>query len=93
MNAAHKDSDIDLFIITKNNRIWTTRICFTLILTLLGQRKTTKKHAGKFCLSFFITENYLNLENIAIKNDIYLKYWIESLVPIINKNNAFEKFI
>jgi hypothetical protein len=92
MNAAHKDSDIDLFIITKNNRIWTTRIYFTLILTLLGQRKTARKHAWKFCLSFFITENHLSLETIAIKNDIYLKLWIKTLIPIVNKNNTFEKF-
>ena len=93
MNAANENSDIDLFIITKNNRIWTSRIFLTLILSLLGQRKTAKKHAGKFCLSFFITENHLRLEDIAIKDDIYLRYWIETLVPIVNKNNIFERFI
>ncbi|MCD5374845.1 nucleotidyltransferase domain-containing protein [Candidatus Gracilibacteria bacterium] len=93
MNAAHKDSDIDLFIITKSKRIWTTRILITALLGLLGERKTSKKHTGKFCLSFFITQNQLSLENIAIKNDIYLHYWIKALVPVINKNNTFEQFI
>jgi predicted nucleotidyltransferase len=93
MNAAHKESDIDLFIITKKNRIWTTRILITLILTLTGQRKTAKKHAEMFCLSFFITENHLDLKDIAIKNDIYLRYWIQTLVPIINKNHTFELFL
>lgn len=92
MNACHKNSDIDVFIITKNNRIWTSRIVMTLVLTVLWQRKTAKKHAWRFCLSFFITQNTLNLENIAIKNDIYLAYWIETLIPIVNKHNTFEEF-
>ena len=93
MNACHKDSDIDLFIITRKNRLWSVRIFLTLILSILGQRKTTKKHAGKFCLSFFITEDALSLEHIAIENDVYLEYWVETLKPILNRNKCFEKFM
>lgn len=92
MNACHKNSDIDLFIITKQNRLWTTRVLFTFVLTLLWERKTAKKHAGKFCLSFFITENAMNFDNIAVKNDVYLRYWIENLKPILNRSHTFEKF-
>jgi len=92
MNATHKDSDIDLFIITKKNRLWTVRILMTLILTLLWERKNKNNHAGKFCLSFFITEQGLNLKNIAIENDIYLAYWIDSLKPIISRKNIFSIF-
>ncbi len=92
MNASHTNSDIDLFIITKKKRIWTARILLTIILTLLWQRKTVTKHAWRFCLSFFITENALNLEEIAIKDDIYLAYWTQTLVPIVDKGGVFEKF-
>lgn len=92
MNSAHKDSDIDLFIITKNNRLWTVRILMTIFLTLTWERKTSKNHAGKFCLSFFITEDALNFENIAIRDDIYLAYWIDNLKPIINRKNIFSVF-
>ena len=35
----------------------------------------------------------MDLSKIAIKNDIYLSYWIYSLKPIINRNNTYEKFI
>ena len=76
MNACHKGSDIDLFIITKKNRLWTVRIITTLYFFLLWLRKTQKNHAGKFCLSFFITEKVLDFKDIAIKNDIYLYFWI-----------------
>jgi hypothetical protein len=92
MNACHAGSDIDLFVISRPNRIWMSRVSLTLILTLFGQRKTAQKHAGKFCLSFFITQDAMNLEPIAIENDIYLAYWIQTLVPIVNKHETFESF-
>ena len=92
MNACHKDSDIDLFIITKRNRIWTTRVIITLILSLLWERKNEKKHRDKFCLSFFITEDFLDLSSLALEKDIYLAYWIENHIPLIEKENMFQKF-
>jgi len=89
MNSAHKNSDIDLFIITKKNRLWTTRISMTLLIILLWQRKTSHNHAWKFCLSFFVSEDSLDFSDIAIKNDIYLAYWLENLIPIIQRKNIF----
>ena len=93
MNACHKDSDIDLFVITKSNRIWTARIFLTLALSILWERKTSKQHAWKFCLSFFISEDDLSLEKIAIEQDVYLSYWIQTLRPILNREWVFESFV
>jgi len=92
MNTAHETSDIDLFIITRRNRLWIARIMMTLLLTITRERKTSSSHAWKFCLSFFITEDHLDFKDIAIKNDIYLAYWINTLKPIINRKNIFEEF-
>lgn len=93
MLATHKDSDIDLFVITKKNRLWTVRILLTLFFFIVWQRKTWENHAKKFCLSFFIDETAINLENIAIEDDIYLFHWILYLKPIINYNHSYENFI
>ena len=93
MNSCHKNSDIDLFIITRPNRLWTVRILTTLYFTLLGQRKTARKHAGKFCLSFFVTEDSLDFSNFAIADDIYLYFWIVFLKPIVDKENTYEHFL
>ena len=92
MHACHKDSDIDLFVITQKNRLWTVRIIITFIFALFRERKTSTKHAGKFCLSFFITEETLDFSSIAIEQDIYLAYWIETLVPIYDKNQCLKNF-
>jgi len=93
MNTADKNSDIDLFIITRKNRLWTARISMTLLWMILRVRKTNKRHAWKFCLSFFIDMRTLDFDTISIQRDIYLSYWIETLIPLINRNNIYERFI
>jgi hypothetical protein len=35
----------------------------------------------------------MDFSKIAIKNDIYLFYWIYYLKPILNKNKIYENFI
>lgn len=93
MNAGKKSSDIDLFIVTSSNTLWLVRILITLVFSLLGQRKTHTAHAGKFCLSFFATQNWLNFGSFALHNDIYLYFWIVYFKPILNYNNCYEKFL
>jgi predicted nucleotidyltransferase len=93
MNAWTPDSDIDLFIITSPNKLWTVRILITLIFQILWVRKTSSKHAGRFCLSFFATENALDFSSFAIENDVYLYFRILYFKPILNFDNTYENFI
>lgn len=93
MNAWTKESDIDLFIITKNNTMWFVRIIITFIFQILWVRKTAKKHAWRFCLSFFCTKSWMNFSKWKLENDVYLYFWIIYLKPILNYNNTYEKFL
>lgn len=86
-------SDIDLFIITSSKRLWIVRIIITIIFQLLWVRRHGKKVKDRFCLSFFITEDTMDLSKIAIENDIYLSYWITFLKPILNYDKTYERFI
>lgn len=88
-----KWSDIDLFIITAPNRLWLVRVLITFIFQILWVRRYGNKINERFCLSFFVTENAMDLSKFAIENDIYLFYWIYYLKPILNKNWVYEKFI
>lgn len=93
-NNARKNSDIDLFIIAKKNRIWLTRMICAGICQIFGLRPTEKNMKDKICLTFFISEDNLDLQNIALdKNDIYFHYWLATVFPIYNKNRIYEKFI
>jgi len=93
-NNANKNSDIDLFIITKKNHVWLARLMIVGILKLLRARPTIKNSSDKICASFFTSEDNLDLEKIQItKPDIYLIYWIAALVPIYNSADTYDKFI
>lgn len=77
-------SDIDLFIVAGKGRLFTVRIFVTVILHILGVRRHGNKIAGRFCLSFFVDDNALDLREIAIEKDIYLAFWIFSMKPVLD---------
>lgn len=93
MNAGTPESDIDLFIVTNKDTMWINRIVITFIFSILWVRKTDKKHAGMFCLSFFATTEWMNFKNWKIQDDIYLYFWIVYLKPILNYDNTYEHFL
>ncbi len=93
MYATHVDSDIDLFIITEKDRIWFVRVWVTLIFYFLGVWRKGEDIAGNFCLSFFITEEFLDLQKIAIEDDIYLYNWIYHLKPIMTRGDIYERLL
>ncbi|MDD4352478.1 MAG: hypothetical protein PHU71_05925 [Candidatus Gracilibacteria bacterium] len=84
-------SDIDFLIVTKEKRLWLTRLWITILTQLLGVRRHGEKVAGRFCLSFFVSEEALNLEALSLKlaghqdlpQDPYLMYWIRTVKPVI----------
>lgn len=53
-NALDKNSDIDLFVVTKEGRIWTARFFASLIFFFAGIKRLKNKIFQKFCLSFFV---------------------------------------
>lgn len=93
MNSSSTESDIDLFIVTTPNSLWFNRIIITFLFQILGVRKTTKKHAWRFCLSFFATTDWLNFRSWKIENDIYLYFWIVYFIPILDHNNTYDLFL
>ncbi|PIY95632.1 MAG: hypothetical protein COY66_06250 [Candidatus Kerfeldbacteria bacterium CG_4_10_14_0_8_um_filter_42_10] len=92
ISNSRRRADIDLFIITKHNRVWQTRFWTTGFLKLFGLRPLPNKTQDTFCASFFIDENNLNLNKIAIKDDVYLPYWISQVYPIYDEG-IYKKFV
>jgi len=88
-----EESDIDLFVITEPNRIWITRFVSVVMLKILGLRPKPNDVQDKICLSFFVSENNLNLKNLQIDNDVYFYFWLTNLLPIHNQNNIYKKLI
>lgn len=87
---ARKESDIDLFIITARNRIWTARLFATFLFQFFGWRPMPNKEQNKICLSFFVSEDNLDLK-IATRgdSDVYFHFWLTTLLPMYDQGGHY----
>jgi hypothetical protein len=83
-----KESDWDVLVITKKNRIWLGRLILIVFLSLTGQKRTDLKIKDKFCLNHFLTEKNLISEN---RNE-YTGCEYTFIFPILNER-LFNNFI
>jgi len=79
---AERESDIDLFIVTEKNRMFLARSMVWLYTQILGVRRHGRKTRGRFCLTFFVAKDALNLEHIKLENDIYFVFWLRLMKPL-----------
>ena len=92
-NNAGVESDIDFFIIVKASRLWFSRFLITSLTSILGLRRHKQKVTDRVCLSFYITDDHLNLHDISLKpQDPYLVYWFATLAPIYDLNQSTDFF-
>ena len=105
-NLAAPASDIDLFIVTRSGRVWTARFFCIMILSLLRKRPLrpgiqgnrlgqvqSLRNKDKICLTFFLSEDNLNLEKYKIAaQDVYLVEWIRALKPLYSENTIDKEF-
>jgi len=92
LSNVREESDIDFFIITQKNRIWSTRFLVTLMAHFTRMRRHHEKIQDRVCLSFYISEEACNLEKILLEKDIYFFYWLVNLYPVYDREDIFEKF-
>lgn len=78
---ANEESDIDFFLVCKKGSVWQTRFIATLFLALMHWRVESAK-ADPICLTFFVDEEALDLAPLAIEDDVYLRHWFLSLLPL-----------
>jgi predicted nucleotidyltransferase len=93
MGLPNKNSDIDLVILCKKNRLWTCRFFLVGLLNLFGLKrpKNVKIAPAKFCLSYFIDLQDANHDKELLKDDPYLLYWLATLKPLLG-GRAIELF-
>jgi len=87
-------SDIDFFIIAKKKRIWLARFCANFLPKFLGIRPTHGDTQDKFCFTFFVTEDNLDLQRLQIdQDDIYLKFWLTQIQPVYDPAGCYQKLL
>jgi len=80
-------SDIDLFIVTKNNRIWLSRFLVSVYFQILAARRHGDKIRNRFCLNHYVTEDSVITED----RNLYTAAEYASLLPVLGLP-AVEKF-
>lgn len=90
---ASKNSDTDVIIVTRPNRIWTARFFTTLCMRMLRQRPGEQTQAKAICLSFYMTADPLGLEPYKIgKNDIHFSFWVTQVYPLYDPRNIYARY-
>lgn len=73
--------------------MWIARLCITFIFWMEGVWRRNDEIAGNFCLSFWIEETAMNMAKIAIKDDIYLAYWMYYMKPVLTDETIWQEFV
>ncbi len=93
-NNSRPEADIDFFIVTAKNRIWTARLINVFLFQFLGWRPTAEKRQNKICLSFFVSEDGLNLQPAVLgEEDVYFHFWLATLLPLYDQGGYYQKFL
>jgi hypothetical protein len=89
-----KNSDIDFLVITKNNKLWGTRLFLRwwIFKNKIPHRKYEEEEKeNQFCFNLWLDETSLLLPND--KHNLRNAVDLVLLKPLINKNKTYEKFI
>lgn len=88
-----EQSDIDIVVIAKDRTIFLTRFLVTMLLSTTRFRRHGRQVQNKICLSFYLSENNLSLQSLAIERDVYLQYWIALLIPIYDPDQLHARML
>jgi len=89
MKNASKDSDIDIFVITKAEKIWSVR--YALLLYKSALRLFVPEIGLKLCFNLFFAENGLLVGKQ--KRTEYIGHELFQLMSIVNKDSTYEKLL
>lgn len=83
------DSDLDIFLVVRSGRIWTSRFLISLVMELLGVRRSKYDVVGKdlVCSNHYITDKSLEIPC----QSIYTAQLYTHLTPIIIKDESLLK--
>ena len=87
MKNAKVKSDLDIFLVFKNGKIWTGRTLATFLLQILKKRRHDEKIADRACLNFFVTDESLEV----ITKDLFSASEYMFLFPLYGRE-TYERF-
>jgi hypothetical protein len=90
------EGDIDVLIVAGRGRLWFTRFWVVALTSAMGIRCHGDHITNRVCLSFYVTDEHLELADIAQHpDDPYLRYFIATLLPVYQRagSDVYDRFI
>ncbi len=87
-----KTSDIDVFIVIRRQYLWFSRACITALMIFFRLRRNKKNTEDLICLSFYVTDDHLDLSDICISSpDVYQAHWMRQLISVYDPDDFHEQ--
>ena len=84
-------SDIDIFVVAQEGRMFLVRTLLLMWFQILGVRRYGRKVPGRFCLSFFVDTAGADLRPLLLPSeDVYFAYWLLLLQPVMRGFDIYE---
>lgn len=92
INNAKAESDIDFFIVAESGQLWTCRFFTTWFVWMLGYWRHKNKIKNRICLSFYVTEESLDLSSFRLPGgDPHLTFWLDQFAPLYDRGDTHLK--
>lgn len=93
MQNAEKNADIDLFLLTKPNTLWLTRLCVLSLLHLkkVRRNRNQKIAANAVCVNMLLDTAHMKFPKI--RQDVYTAHEIIQMKPIFIRNDSYRAFL
>src|SRR3990167_415744 len=93
LNNTRPGSDLDLLLIVKPGRIWTSRFLITGLISLMGKKRQAQNTKDKICLNSYLTEDALEIKPEIKPHDRHAAYEYFRLIPLLEiKPGLFQSF-
>lgn len=89
LGSSNKADDIDLFVVTKRNTVYSTRLVLLVILHLVGLRKKNHNNGMYICLNMIIDEDAVAFGHE--RQDLYTARELMQMRPLFSRNRTVEK--
>lgn len=83
------EGDIDLFVVSASNRLWSARFFINVFLKFFRLRPTARTSQNKICVSFLVSVDGLDLSLI---DEPHYDYSHSQFIFLFNRNNLAGRF-
>lgn len=92
VDNARDSDDIDIFMVTRRNCLYTTRLVSLLILQVLGKRRRKNEmiHRNKICLNMLVDEVGMDFSK---SKDIYTARELLQMYPLFERDSYYKKLL